>query len=116
GGHGVVGELEVLRDLPHQVGRGLPVRQLLAQERVEHGAGGVQGLQVVLDGQGLEDVVGVAHRQVGGIGVVGGVAGVLGGGDDVGIELHVVLGQPVGGGLGGGGLQVVEVAVHLLVI
>ena len=81
---------------------GLPVRQLLAQEGVEHRAGGVQGLQVVLDGQGLEDVVGVAHRQVRGVGVVGGVTGLLGGGDDVGIQLHVVLGQPVGGGLGGG--------------
>ncbi len=33
-----------------------------------------------------------------------------------GIELHVVLGQTVGGGLGGGGLQVVEVAVLLLIV
>ena len=77
GGHGVVGELEILRDLPHQIGSRLPVRQLLTQKGVEHSAGGVQGLQVILDGQGLEDVVGVAHRQVGGVGVIRRVTGFL---------------------------------------
>ena len=114
GGHGVIGKLVVLRDLPHQVGRRLPGGQLLAQKGVEHGAGGVEGLELVLNVQSGEDVLGVAHGQVGGVGVVG--SAVLVGGDDVGELLLVVLGEAVGGGLGGGGLQVIEVAVLLLIV
>ena len=114
GGNGVVGQLVVLGDLPDQVGGGLPVGQLLAQEGVEHGAGGVQGLEIVLDIQSGEHVLGVAHGQVGGVGVVGGAVHV--GGDDVGELLLIVLGEAIGGGLGGGGLQVVEVAVLLLIV
>ena len=49
-----------------------------------------------------------------GVGVVGGA--VLVGGDDVGIVLLVVLGEAVGGGLGRGGLQIVQVAVLLLIV
>ena len=116
GGHGVVGQLKVFRDLPHQVGGRLPVRQLLAQKGVEHGTGGIQGLKLVLNGQGLENILRIAHGQVGGVGVIRRVAGVLGGGDDVGILFHIVLGQAVGGGLGGGGLQIVQVAVLLLIV
>ena len=114
GGQGVIGQLIVLGDLTHQLSRRLPIRQLLAQEGVEHGAGGVQGLQVVLHVQRGKNVLRVAHRQVAGVGVVGGA--VLVGGDDVGIVLLVVLGEAVGGGLGRGGLQVVQVAVLLLIV
>ena len=71
GGHGVVGQLEVLSDLANQGGGSLPVRQLLAQEGMEHGTGGVAGLQLVLDLQSGEDILREAHRQVGGVGVVG---------------------------------------------
>ena len=73
-------------------------------------------MQVVLDGQGLKDVGGVAYRQMGAVGVIGSVTGLLGGGDDVGVELHIVFGQPVGGGLGRSGFQVIEITVHLLIV
>ena len=75
GGQGVVGQTVVLGDLADQRRRRLPVGQLFAQEGVEHGAGGVEGLEIVLDVQGGEDVLGVAHGQVGAVGVVGGVCG-----------------------------------------
>ena len=115
GRHGVVGQLVILRNGAYQVGGRLPVGQLLTQERVEHRAGGVQGLQFILDVQGVEHIRGVVHRQMGTVGIVGRIP--LGpGGDDVGIMLLVVLGQAVGGGLSRGRLQVVQVAVHLLVI
>ena len=114
GAHGVVGQLVVLGDLADQRGSSLPVGQLLAQEGVEDGAGGVAGLQLVLDLQSGEDILGVAHGQVGGVGVVR--SAVLVGGDDVGVLLLVVLGEAVGGGLGGSGLQVVQVAVLLLIV
>ena len=114
GGQGVVGQLVVLRDLTHQRGGGLPAGQLLAQEGVEHRAAGVQRLQLVLHVQSGEDVLRVPHGQVAGVGVIGG--GTLVGGDDVGVTLLVVLGEAVGGGFGGGGLQIVEVAVLLLIV
>ena len=114
GGDGVVGQLVVLRDLAHQRGGGLPAGQLFAQEGVEHRAAGVQRLELVLHIQRREDILRIAHRQVAGVGVVGRCA--LVGGDDIGIALLVVLGQTVGGGLGGGGLQIVEVAVLLLIV
>jgi len=111
----VVGQAVILRDLPDQRGRGFPVGQLFAQEGVEHRSGGVFGLELVLDVQGGEHVLREADRQVGTVGVVGRPA-VLGGGDDAGIALHVVLGQAVGGGLRRGRLQVVQVAVLLLIV
>ena len=114
GAHGIIGQLVVFRDLPHQVGRGLPVRELLPQEGVEDGAGGVESLELVLDIQGGEYILRVAHRQVGGVGVIGGAVFV--GGDDIGVELLVVLGEAVGGALRRGGLEVVEVAVLLLIV
>ena len=56
GAHGVIGQLVVLRDLPNQRGSSLPIRQLLAQEGVEDGTGGVQGLQIVLNSQSFDSV------------------------------------------------------------
>ena len=83
---------------------------------MEDGAGGVEGLQLVLDIQRCEDVLGVAHGQVGGVGVVGGLVAGIGCSADVGITLDVLLGKTVGGGLGGGRLKVVEVAILLLIV
>ena len=91
-------------------------RQFFAEEGVENGAGGVEGLKLVLHVQSGEDVLGVAYGQVGGVGVIRRVTGVLGSGDDIGIQCHVMLGQPVGGGFRRGGFQVVQVSVLFLVI
>ena len=113
-GHGVIRQLVILRDLADQ-GRGrFPVGQLLAQEGMEHGSRGIKGLQLILDVQGGEDILCIAYRQVRGIGVIRSTVHV--GGDDIGIEFLIMLGKTVGGGLGRGGLQVVEVAVLLLII
>ena len=99
-GEGVVRELVVLSDLADKICCGLPARQLLAEEGVEHGAGGVAGLEIVLNVERGENIVRVADRQVRAVGVVRGSAR-LGRGDDVGVKLDVVLGETVGGGLGG---------------
>ena len=114
GGDGVVGQFIMLGNLAHQGGSGLPAGQLFAQKGVEHGAGGVEGLELVLHVQSLKDVLGAPHRQVGGVGVIGGA--VVVGGVDVGELLLVVLGEAVGSGLCRGGLQIEEVTVLLLVV
>ena len=75
----------------------------------------VQRLQLVLNIQRREDVLRVADRQVGGVGIVGSIA-VAGSRDDVREALLVVLGKAIGGRLGGRCLQVVQVAVHFLII
>lgn len=53
-----------------QVGSRLPVRQLLSQERVEHGAGRIKCLQFILDIQGIKHIGRVVHRQMGTVGIV----------------------------------------------
>ena len=111
----VVRQPVVLGDLPYQARGGLPVGQLFTQERVEHGAGGVSGLQLVLNIQCSKDIVGVSHREVRAVGVVRGSAG-FSSSDDVGIDFHIVLRQTVGGGLCRGCLEVVEIPVLLLII
>ena len=78
---------------------------------MQHSAAGVLALELVLEVQGLEDVVRKAHGQLGGIGIIGLL---LAGGDDIRIALLVQPGQAVAGALGGGGLQVVHVAGLLL--
>ena len=110
----IVRQLVVLRDLTDQRRRCPPIGQLFAQEGVEHRAAGIEGLELVLYVQGGEHVLRVAHRQVAGIGVVGRPA--LVGGDDIGVLCLIVLGKAIGGGLGRGGLQIVEVAILLLII
>ena len=62
--HRVVGQLVVLGDFANEIRGSLPARQLLAQEGVEDGTGGVEGLQLVLNVEGGKDVLGVAHGQV----------------------------------------------------
>ena len=63
----------VLRNSSDKGCSSLPGGQLLAKECVEYRARGVTGLQLVLDVQSGEDIVGVADRQVRGVGVVGGL-------------------------------------------
>ena len=111
----VVGQAVVLGDLAHQICRGFPVRQLFSEEGVEHRAGGVERLEFILNVQCGENVLRVAHGQVGGVGVVGRFA-LLCRRDDVGEVLLVVLGQTVGRGLGGRGFQIVQIAVLLLIV
>ena len=115
GAYGVIGQLVVFRDLADEVCRRLPAGQLLAEEGVEDRAGGVEGLELILDVKSREHIVGVADGQVAGVGVIRGAAG-LGRGDDIGELLNVVLCKAVGGALGGSGLQIVQVAVHLLIV
>ena len=110
----IVRQLVVLRDLTDQRRRCPPIGQLFAQEGVEHRAACVEGLELVLYVQCGEHVLRVAHRQVAGIGVVGRPA--LVGGDDIGVLCLIVLGKAIGGGLGRGGLQIVEVSILLLII
>ena len=114
--HGVIRKFVVFGNLPDQVCRGFPVGELLPQERVENGAGGVESLKFVLNVQGLEDVCGVAYRQVRAVGVVRSLILTVGGGDDVRIILSVVFRQTVGSAFGRGGLEVVEVAVLFLIV
>ena len=82
---------------------------------MEDSAGGVEGLQIVLNIQGCENVLGVTNGQVAGVGVVG-AAAVFGSGNNVRVTLHIVLGKTVGGGLCGGSFQIVQVAVQLLIV
>jgi hypothetical protein len=58
-GHGVVRKLVVLSDLTDELHAALPVWKTLAQEGVEDGARGVEGLESVFDVKGGEDIVGV---------------------------------------------------------
>ena len=115
GGDGVIGELVVFGDLSHQVCCGFPARQLLAQEGVEDGAGGVAGLEIVLNVESGKDIVRVSDGEMRGVGVIGRSAGLCSG-DDVGIELNIMLGETVGGGLGRGRLEIEEVAVLFLIV
>lgn len=81
---------------------------------MEHRAGGVERLQLILHVKCGENILRIADRQVAGVRVVRRAVFVRR--DDVGIELLVVLGKAVGGGLGRRGLQIVEVAILLLII
>ena len=99
----VVGQRIVLRDLAHERGGGAPVGQLFAEESVEHRAGGVERLQLVLDVERLKDILGKADRQMRAVGIIGSRVR-LGGGDDVGIARAVVLGETVRRGFRRSGL------------
>ena len=112
--HCVVRKLVILRDLADKVRCRFPVGKLLSEERVENGSGSIQSLQIVLNIQSGENILRVAHRKVGGIRVVGLSVHVRR--DDVRELLLVVQGEPIGRGLRRRRFQVVEVAVHLLVI
>ena len=112
---GVVRKLIVFRYLADKICGSLPVGQLLAEEGVEHRAGGVQRLELVLNIKCAEDIIGVADGQVAGVGVIRSAA-VFGSGDDVGVLLDIVLCKAVRGALCGGGFKVIQVTVLLLII
>ena len=82
---------------------------------MEYSAGGIESLEFILNVKCGENIVRIADRQVRAVGVVRGSAR-LGRGDDVGVKLDVVLGETVGGGLGGGSFEVIQVAVLFLII
>ena len=81
---------------------------------MEDRTGCVQGLELIFDIQGTEDIIRIADRQVAGVGIVRCAVHV--GGDDVRILFLVMLGQPVAGALCRGGFQVVQVTIQLLVV
>ena len=114
GRKGVVGEFIVVRDLFHESGGRFPVGQLFAEEGVEHRARGVKGLQIVLNVQSVEHVLGISHGQVRAVGVIG--RAVFVGGDDVGVLFFVVLGEAVRGGFRRRRFEVEEVAVLFLIV
>ena len=110
----VIRQAVILRDLPDKGCRRLPVRQLFTEEGMEYRAGGVQRLQLILYVKRGENILRIADRQVAGVRVVR--CAVFVRRDDVGIELLIMLGKAVCGGLGRRGLQIVEVAILLLII
>ena len=81
---------------------------------MEYGTRGIESLKLVLNIESREYVVGEAYGEVGGVGIVGSFA--LGCGDDIGISLLVVLSKTVGGGLCGSCLEVIEIALHFLIV
>ncbi|MNC55957.1 hypothetical protein D3C75_1055230 [compost metagenome] len=79
---------------------------------MQHRATGVFALQFVLQLKGFEGVVGKARRQLRGVGVVRRLAAA--GLKNVGVTLKVFLGKAVGGALGRGRFEVVEMAGFFL--
>ena len=61
---GEIGDTVVFGDLADQVLRGGGVIDALAKESVEYRATGVEGLEVVLKIEGIENVAGVADRKL----------------------------------------------------
>ena len=114
-GHRVVRKLIIFRDRANQLRGRLPVRQLLAEEAVEHRAGRVERLQLVLDIQRREYVVGIADRKMRAVGVVRSLTG-RACREDVRELLAVMLRKTVRGGFCRSCLEVVQIAVHLLVV
>jgi hypothetical protein len=71
GRQGEIGQMVIVRNFADQRFDGFDVADLLSQKQVQYGAAGVFGLQVVLEHQGFENIVGMVHRQLGGVGVIG---------------------------------------------
>ena len=79
---------------------------------MQHRTAGVLALQHFLIFQSLEGVIGVAHRQLRGVGVIGlSLSPSL---DNAGETLAVLFSETVSGTFSRGGLQVVEVTGGLL--
>jgi len=104
----VIGQAEIVGNHPHQAASLPPIVQLLAQENVQHGAARVESLQVVLVLKHLEQIIGVGHRKMSGVGVVG--SPVSSGRDNIREALLVGSGQAVGSPLSRRCLEIVEVA------
>ena len=105
GGHGIIRQLVIFRNSLYQLCRRFPVRQLLSQERMEYGSGGVKGLKLILDIQGVKDIRCISYRKVGAVGIIWSPA--LGGRLDIRIFFHIVLCQTVCCGLCRSRFQVV---------
>ena len=81
---------------------------------MEHRAGSIERLQLVLYVECGENILGVSDRQMAGICIVRRAVFVCR--NDIGIETFVVLCKAIGGGLGRRRLQIVKVSVLLLII
>ena len=81
---------------------------------MKHRAGGIQTLQLVLDIQGVEDIVGIPHRKMGAVCIIRGVA-LFGRGDYIRVPIHVMFGQSIRRRFRRGRLQIEETPVLLLV-
>src|SRR6056297_1008752 len=63
--------MEIFGNPSDQQTRAAPILKALTQETMKDGTTGVAGLQIVLMGQGGKDIFSGAHRQLGGVGVIG---------------------------------------------
>ena len=111
---GIVRQAVVFRDFPHKGRRRLPVRQLFSEESMEHRAGGVECLQLILHIECGENILGVSDRQMAGVCIIRRAVFVCR--NDIGIETFVVLCKAIGGRLGRRRLQIVKVSVLLLIV
>ena len=83
---------------------------------MEYRAGGVEGLKLILNIERGEDIIGIADRQMGTVGIIGSAAG-LRRSDDAGVVLGVILCKTIGGRFRGSRFEVEQLAlVHLLII
>ena len=111
-GDGDVGGAEGGQAAPHQLPAGAGRGDVLVHVQVQDGAAGVLGLELLLHLLGQVRIVGESDGDLGGVRVVG--VGVRPGLEDAGEAAAILLGEAVGGALGRGGLQVVQVAGGLL--
>ena len=112
----VVRQSVILGDSAHEKGGRLPRGKLFAKICVEYCTRGIEGVKLVLHIKSLEDIVGIANGKVAGVGVIGSTAVLVGGGNNIGIELSVMLCKTVGGRLSRSCLKVVKVTVLLLIV
>ena len=81
---------------------------------MEHRAGGVECLQLILHIECGENILGVSDRQMAGVCIIRRAVFVCR--NDIGIETFVVLCKAIGGRLGRRRLQIVKVSVLLLIV
>ena len=64
GGDGIVGQLIILRNFANKCRRTLPIGQFFTEEGVEHRAGGIERLQLVLNIQRRENIFRIADGKM----------------------------------------------------
>lgn len=115
-----IGEMVFLGDTADESACHIGVIDAFAQESVEDGAARVLRLQVILEVEGFEDIVGKANRKMRRIGVVGfGVSSLhffLIGNDDIRIVFLVEEREAIGGAFGGSRFEIVEIIGLFLVV
>lgn len=111
----IVGQFVVFGNLSHKVCRSLPAVKALTEERVEHRAGRIESLQLVLDVESGEDVARVSDGKVRTVGVVGHVVHIACA-DDVGISFSVVFCKTIGSGFCRRCFEVVQITVFFLIV